>query len=189
MDELSEMKEQYHQLKNALCSPNIITDRLIREATSRKIKSLNKQAIFYIVLGLVAIPYCTAVFLMFGLSWYFCIITDLFFLAEILYTWSSHKGLSPSLLVSSSLADVTRQVVRLKMRYARWLRFGIPFLVLWGGWFVYEIMQQAGLPQAEQTAILVGAFIGGLIGLGVGLYLYCRMQRMASELLDQLKDD
>ena len=136
----------------------------------------------------LAIPYCTWLLLWLHISLAFTIVTAVFLLAAVCYNIYTHRRVQPAQLAQSSLAEVTCRVARMKMLYARWLRFSIPFIICWFAWFVYEIMTLAGMSHDERTGILVGGIVGGVIGAALGIYTYRRTQHLASEILDQVRD-
>ena len=85
-----------------------------------------------------------------------------------------------------SLAEIGRRTARMKMLQARWLRFSIPFLIVWISWFAYEILTQAGVSREERTGILIGGAVGGVLGGIAGVVTYRRSQRLAAEIIEQV---
>ena len=185
---LNEIKQQWQLLQDKLESQSIVNDKLIRRIINSNARSINRHALLVTVMAALAIPYCTWLLLWMHISLAFTIVTVVFLLAAVCYNIYTHRRVQPAQLAQSSLAEVTCRVARMKMLYARWLRFSIPFIICWFAWFVYEIMTLAGMSHDERTGILVGGVVGGVIGAALGIYTYRRTQHLASEILDQVRD-
>ena len=188
MDTLEEMKEQLTLLHHKLENERIVNDRLIRRVISRNAGRINRDGLFITLVAALGIPYCIAIFWWMGISWAFTIVTSLFFIIAIVYTRYNLNMVRTEHLAACTLAEVTQRIVRMKRLYARWLRFSIPFLIIWAIWFAYEIMSLVGTSAEERRAILIGGAVGGAIGIVLGITTYRRTQRLANEILDGIKD-
>lgn len=185
---LNEIKQQWQLLHDKLESQAIINDRLIRHIINSNARSINRDGLFVTIMAALAMPYCSWLLLWLHMSVAFTIITVIFLLAALCYNIYTHRHVKPAKLAQSSLAEVTCRVARMKMLYARWLRFSIPFIICWLAWFAYEIMTIAGMSHDERIGILVGGAIGGAIGAALGISVYRRTQHLANEILDQVRD-
>ena len=122
--ELEQMKEQMNLLKEKIEKEKIVNQQLLRVAMKEKVSSLNRDAIIFVILGIVAIPYCTWVFIsILNMSWWFIGVTDLFFLAAIVYTYFSHKDIKAKELMDGNLIEVSKKIMR--MRRMPFLQAGI----------------------------------------------------------------
>ena len=186
MDPLEQMKEQLALLRCKLERQEIISDRLIRSIVHQKVQALNREALVLGVVAVLSIPYCTWVFYMLGTSLWFSLITAAFLAVAASYTWYSHRGLDRRSLAVSSLREVGQRIARMKMLYARWLCFSLPFVCLWLAWFAFEITGQADLSVERRVGILCGGAVGGIVGGIAGWMSYNRTQRLAREILDQV---
>lgn len=187
IDPLHEMKSQLTLLRQKLDEQKLVNDRLLRKTVNTKVHSLNRDALIIGIVGLVGVPYTIWSFDFIGISWPYAIVTAAFLLLAVGYTRYSHRELGAELLARCTLAEVGRRIARMKMLYARWLRFSIPFLFVWFCWFLYEIWGLP-LPEGEKWSMICGGTIGGLIGGGIGIFSYRRTQRIASEILNQISD-
>ena len=113
--ELEQMKEQMNLLKEKIEKEKIVNQQLLRVAMKEKVSSLNRDAIIFVILGIVAIPYCTWVFIsILNMSWWFIGVTDLFFLAAIVYTYFSHKDIKAKELMDGNLIEVSKKIMRMR---------------------------------------------------------------------------
>ncbi len=185
--EWQEMKEQIALLKKTIERQDIVSDRLMRRTMKRKMRSLNREARFVYVLGAFALVYCNIVFVNMGLSLWFSLATTVFMLAAIGYTVWMHRGLSVEEISTGRLVEVGRKVARMKRMGQRWLRGVFPFLAVWFGWFVWEIWQSEANKDLA-LGMIVGGVVGGIVGGIIGYMRYRNTQRLADEILDNIKD-
>ena len=185
--EWQEMKEQIALLKKTIERQDIVSDRLMRRTMKRKMRSLNREARFVYVVGAFALVYCNIVFVNMGLTLWFSLATTVFMLAAIGYTVWMHRGLSVEEISTGRLVEVGRKVARMKRMGQRWLRGVFPFLAVWFGWFVWEIWQSEANKDLA-LGMIVGGAVGGIVGGIIGYMRYRNTQRLADEILDNIKD-
>ena len=187
MDRLDEMKQQMELLRGKLDKQEIVSENLIRRVVKQKVHSLQREAAFKGGLSLISIPYCYWALTSVGISPLFTAVTVVFIAVALYYTWYAHRGLRAKEIASAPLCEVARRTARLRLFYARWLRFSIPFLFVWMAWFVWEIMSTVA-NESQRTGMLCGAAVGLVIGCALGVYSYRRTQRQAREIIGQIKD-
>lgn len=185
--EWQEMKEQIALLKKTIERQDIVSDRLMRRTMKRKMRSLNREARFVYVLGAFALVYCNIVFFYMDLSLWFSLATTVFMFAAIGYTVWMHRGLSVEEISTGRLVEVGRKVARMKRMGQWWLRGVFPFLAVWFGWFVWEIWQSEANKDLA-LGMIVGGAVGGIVGGIIGYMRYRNTQRLADEILDNIKD-
>jgi len=89
-------------------------------------------------------------------------------------------------MMNRNLVEASRRVASAKKFEANWLFFGIPAVVVWFAWFMYEAYQIHG--GALSNGFFWGGCIGGIIGAICGLSLNFRTQRQFQEIIDQIED-
>ena len=184
--ELEQMKEQMNLLKEKIEKEKIVNQQLLRVAMKEKVSSLNRDAIIFVILGIVAIPYCTWVFIsILNMSWWFIGVTDLFFLAAIVYTYFSHKDIKAKELMDGNLIEVSKKIMRMRRMYANWLKFSIPFVIVWFVWFLFEVL---GNNVDEGTPFAIGGTVGGIIGGFIGTKMYYRTRNKTLDVIQQIKE-
>lgn len=185
---IDEMKVQLQLLRHKLNDQKIVNDRLLQQIINRNVRRINRDTLIMTIVTVVAVPYCAGLFWWMHLSLAFTVVTVLFLVVAIVYTFYAHRGIRTSELINSSTAEVTQRIGRMKLLYARWLRFSIPFIICWLAWAAYEVMTLAGVSADERKGILVGGAIGGIVGGVLGYFNYRRTQRLASEILEQTEN-
>jgi len=190
--ELEEMRQQMAALKKKLETQEIVNDRIIRESMKYKVSSINRRYFVIMVLGLFMIPYSYWVFVkLSGFSIAFWIGTSLFMLLCVATTYINGKDLRDGSLMQNDLLEARRKVARAKKFDSQWLLIGIPLLVLWLIWFVYEGATSTnleGLGSIPNKSLMWGGVIGGIIGALIGFKIHFKTQRQYQEIIDQIEN-
>lgn len=188
MDELDILKAQHKLLQQTLEQQKIVNKKLIHKATSRKIGSLRRQLTIELFFGLFAVPYCTFAFYHLGCSVPFCIATQVFLMSSVIYQYFTRRCYGEELLGEVPITEMARRAAKAKIRTARQFRMGMMILAPWFLWAAWELGNIESATEAERIGIVIGATIGGMVGLAIGYRLYNRHQKIATELIDQLKE-
>ena len=185
--ELEDMRQQMNTLKKKLEKQEIVNDRMIRQSMKKNVVGINRTYLWLSVLCILMIPYCYWAFVILsGFSIAFWIGTSIFMLISFIYTLWNGKDLRDSRLLQEDLLEARRKIATAKKRDSQWLLYGIPMLILWLAWFVYEAYKKGG--SEEVTAFFIGGCIGGVIGAIIGLIIHFKTQRRYEEIIDQIED-
>ena len=187
-NEFEEMKAQLALLNKKLEQETIVNERLIRRSMKQKASSLRRKAIIESVVSLIMIPYFIWVMpQLIGLSTGFCMFVCFMLALAIGYNYYIHSHFRPDEFVYGDLVKAKKNTLMLKKFYANWLKFiGIPFIIVFLGWFAFEIKQH--FQGEELQSILGGMAIGLVLGVIIGTYRYLKTQRMADDILTQIEE-
>ena len=187
-NEFEEMKAQLALLNKKLEQETIVNERLIRRSMKEKASSLRRKAIIESVVSLIMIPYFIWVMpQLIGLSTGFCMFVCFMLALAIGYNYYIHSHFRPDEFVYGDLVKAKKNTLMLKKFYANWLKFiGIPFIIVFLGWFAYEIKQH--FQGEELQRVLGGMAIGLVLGVIIGTYRYLKTQRMADDILTQIEE-
>lgn len=187
-NEFEEMKAQLVLLNKKLEQETIVNERLIRRSMKEKASSLRRKAIIESVVSLIMIPYFIWVMpQLIGLSTGFCMFVCFMLALAIGYNYYIHSHFRPDEFVYGDLVKAKKNTLMLKKFYANWLKFiGIPFIIVFLGWFAFEIKQH--FQGEELQSILGGMAIGLVLGVIIGTYRYLKTQRMADDILTQIEE-
>ena len=186
--ELQEMKEQLALLMRKLEKEIIVSERLIRKAMKEKAYWLRRNLIIESIVCLMMIPFF--IWILPGISkvsTQFCIISVAFMLLAVFYSYYMYSRFHPKKFIEGNLIEVRKETLRFKKLTLRWTYcIGIPFLIVYIIFFIYEKMQfyQGELLKIVLICGAVGFFLGGIIG---GLQLK-RTLRTANEILKQIEE-
>ena len=187
-NEFEEMKAQLALLNKKLEQETIVNERLIRRSMKEKASSLRRKAIIESVVSLIMIPYFIWVMpQLIGLSTGFCMFVCFMLALAIGYNYYIHSHFRPDEFVYGDLVKAKKNTLMLKKFYANWLKFiGIPFIIVFLGWFAFEIKQH--FQGDELQSILGGMAIGLVLGVIIGTYRYLKTQHMADDILTQIEE-
>ena len=185
--ELEAMHRQMNTLKNKLNQQEIVNDRLMRRSMRNEVNTIARRYYIIMAIGLFMIPYGYWCFVkLSGLSIFFWIITSIFMLVCASATYYTLRKINDPNMMNRNLVEARKKVASAKKFEANWLFFGIPAVVLWLGWFLYEVYQIHG--GALGNGFFWGGCIGGIIGAICGLSLNFRTQRQYQDIIDQIED-
>lgn len=188
MDHMEELKQQFAILTDKLESQEINNERLLRTVMKTKMKSINKYYYWLFFLGLPIIILCFQTFYCKGqVSLLFYVSTVLLAVLDTICGMVINK-MGNNQWQEADLLTARQTLVQMKQRRKKGEIISIPLGIIWLSFFVLEVFRSS----ANAFMLSTFAVIGGLLGLGIGLLAYRKMQRTNDELIreiDQLKKD
>ena len=185
--ELESMRQQMNTLKNKLNQQEILNDRVMRRSMRNEVNTITRRYYIIMAVGLFMVPYGYWSFVkLAGLSLFFWIVTSIFMLICVGATYYTCRKINDPNLMNRNLVEARKKVASAKKFEADWLFFGIPAVVLWLGWFLYEVYQIHG--GAIDNGFFWGGCIGGIIGAICCLSLNFETQRQYQAIIDQIED-
>jgi len=185
--DLENMRQQMTMLKNKLNQQEIVNDRLIRRSMRNEVNTIARRYYIIMAIGLFMIPYGYWCFVkLSGLSIFFWIVTSIFMLVCVGATYYTLRKINDPDMMNRNLVEARKKVACAKKFEANWLFFGIPAVVLWLGWFLYEVYQIHG--GAIDNGFFWGGCIGAIIGAICGLSINFKTQRQYQDIIDQIED-
>lgn len=188
IDHMEELKQQFAILTDKLESQEINNERLLRTVMKTKMKSINKYYYWLFFLGLPIIILCFQTFYCKGqVSLLFYVSTVLLAVLDTICGMVINK-MGNNQWQEADLLTARQTLVQMKQRRKKGEIISIPLVIIWLSFFVLEVFRSS----ANAFMLSTFAVIGGLLGLGIGLLAYRKMQRTNDELIreiDQLKKD
>lgn len=188
MDHMEELKQQFAILTDKLESQEINNERLFRTVMKTKMKSINKYYYWLFFLGLPIIILCFQTFYSKGqVSLLFYVSTVLLAVLDTICGMVINK-MGNNQWQEADLLTARQTLVQMKQRRKKGEIISIPLVIIWLSFFVLEVFRSS----ANAFMLSTFAVIGGLLGLGIGLLAYRKMQRTNDELIqeiDQLKKE
>ncbi|WP_036929091.1 hypothetical protein [Prevotella sp. MA2016] len=185
--ELENMREQMNTLKSKLDKQTIVNERFIRQSMNKTASSISRRYYVIMALSVLMVPYGYWVFYkMCGFSLAFWIITSIFMLICGGATYYNSRNVNDTNLMRSNLVEASRKMARAKKFEANWLFFGIPAVILWFSWFMYNMYVVNN--DALHEGIFWGGCIGGIIGSIMGVRIHIKTQREYQEIIDTIED-
>ena len=185
--ELEDMRQQMQTLKKKLQQQEIVNDRLIRQSMKKNADNISRRYRVLIAVGLLMIPYGYWAFVMLsGFSFAFWIGSCLLMIVCVAATYYNSRNVSEANLMHNSLVEVRKSMARAKKFDADWLYIGIPAVMLWFAWFIYEVCRVDG--GTFGSGLFWGGCIGGCVGAIIGFRTHFKTQRQYQEIIDQIED-
>ena len=184
--ELEDMREQMSTLKKKLNQQEIVNEHLVRRSMKKEVNTITRRYNIVMVLSVLMVPYFYWVFVkLSGFSMAFWIGSSIFMLICGGATfYNTHKISDPDMM-SHSLVKARKKVASAKKFDVDWLKFGIPAVILWFGWFTYEVYLQ---DNDLANGLFWGGCVGGVIGAIVGFKIHFKTQRQYQDIIDQIED-
>ena len=181
------MREQMITLKQKLNQQEIVNDRLVRRSMRNEVGTITRRYYIIMALAVLMVPYGYWVFVKLShFSIAFWIASSIFMLVCGAATFYNSRKISDPNLMNHNLVEARRKVASAKKFEANWLMFGIPAVILWFGWFVYEIFQIQG--GDFNNGFFWGGCVGGIIGAVCGIKVHFKTQRQYQDIIDQIED-
>ena len=184
--ELEDMREQMSTLKKKLNQQEIVNEHLVRRSMKKEVNTITRRYNIVMVLSVFMVPYFYWVFVkLSGFSMAFWIGSSIFMLICGGATFYNTRKISDPDMMSHSLVEARKKVASAKKFDVDWLKFGIPTVILWFGWFTYEVYLQ---DNDLANGLFWGGCVGGVIGAIVGFKIHFKTQRQYQDIIDQIED-
>ena len=168
--ELENMRQQMNTLKKKLEDKKIVNDRILRRSTRKDVNSITRRYYVIMAICLIMIPYGYWAFVKLnGSSIGVWITMSILMLITLVYTVYIGRHLHNSNLYDRDLVDAYKKVAQAKRLDSEWLKFGIPAVILWLGYFLYDSYGHMERDEFEifAVAMSVAVILGGIIGLKI----------------------
>lgn len=161
IQELNEIRNQLRLLKQKLNEQEIVNEKLMRKVTRERLSKINREGKIYSIIAAICVPINYLILQMAGTSTAFNIVTILYLLVCIGVSVYSRRGINPEDVINGNLVTTKKKMLTYKALCNKWLIGVTPFLLVWFGWFMYELA-------ADDSDFNTGAIVGGCVGAAVG---------------------
>ena len=185
-NEILEMREQLASLKKRLENQDIVNEKILREAMSRKLSTIHRRAMGLCAMSFICIPAMLYTTHNLGLSVVYGYVTVALILVGVVAQFLTHYRIGRDTL-SGDLITTYNEVARMKRIYQRWLYISMPIFVVWLGWGAYEVYTKMPQDVIQLHAICTGAGLGLVLGLIFGLRQHRQNLRAAKEIMQQIE--
>ena len=190
--EFEEMRQQLDILKNKLDNQTLINDKLIRQSMLNKMSFMKKYTwVSFLVLLFIYYGY-NEVRILFNMSWWFYGFTVLVMTFSVcLDAYINHVNKKDFL--NGDLIAASLQMQRMKKLRKKSLLYGLPLMPIWVSWLFIELYNGSSAANGgANTSLFYGAMVGSgvgvIVGVAIGIWLYLRMQRINSDIIQQIDE-
>ena len=188
-DTLDEMRQQLSLLQHRLDHQVEISDRQMRKAVTSRVASLRSFHNMGIVFSIVCALFVILVIYEQGVRLPF------FAATIVLFTLNTVSGFflrarKQDCRTASDMIAAARSMQRYKTLNNRYLACGVPIVIMWAIWYVYEIGLVAGYTTTKAfLGLFVCCLVGGVIGGLIGYYTFHRpAMRRADKIIAQVEE-
>ena len=181
---LNEMQQQMQLLKDKLSKQTIVNEQMMRNAFGKGIKDLRSNYSVKTIAAIAGMLGCPS-FYNLGCSLYFVIFGELMMLIALVATLYANR-LIPRM--DDDLLTAAGNLTRFRKINAQWIKYGIPALVVWLGWLIFELFSGEEFTAGQAYAMIGGIAVGLTVGMCIGLRIRREIMRGVDELMAQIKE-
>ena len=192
MTELEQMREQMAAFKNRLDKQQIINEQLVRNSMGSKMSWIKNFVWIEIVILPVLLYFFAQIFhVRMGLSWWLFAFLAIGTTADVIGDYIINR-IPKSQLFSGDLVETSQRLVKMKKQRGMWFAVGVVFITIWIVWFFIEILMLLNTDSKspnhnfEVLILIIGIVVGAIIGYIIAWYIFKKMQKINSELIDQI---
>ena len=191
-NELEEMRQQLGILKEKIDGQKLINDKLIRQSMLNKMSFMKKYTwVSFFALLFIYYVY-NDIRITFNLSWWFYGATVIFMTFSVCFDAYINR-FNKEAFLNGDLIATSLQMQRMKKLRKRSLLYGIFFMTIWIPWLCLEVYNGLGVANGgANTSLFYGTMVGGgvglVIGVAIGISIYLRMQRINSDIIQQIDE-
>lgn len=185
-DELEQMRHDMSELRALLSEQQIVNERLVRRAMNSEMGKERRSMIFAVLCAVVAAPVYYVMMPVWGVPLWFTLVTVAFLLSAAAASVYSARSLMKESLLTGDLIVVAKRINSYKRFSVNWLKFSIPFLVLWLIGFIYYASR--GMNQEMRMGFFFGSMAGAVIGGVLGSLRLMSSRRRLDRILKQIEE-
>lgn len=190
-NELEIMRSQMASFKKQLEQQEIINSRIMSESMKKKFSWIKKMIIGEIILIPIFLYLAFAAKYYLDLSWWS---TSTFIILLLCDVWCDYdinmRAIKNSDYSRDNLVNTMEKLLRMKQRRTKQTAIMLIALIGLIIWFSIEIsLHLISINAATRMwGVFYGGVVGGVIGIAVSWWIYCKMQKTNDEMIKQIEE-
>lgn len=190
-NELEIMRSQMASFKKQLEQQEIINSRIMSESMKKKFSWIKKMIIGEIILIPIFLYLAFAAKYYLDLSWWS---TSTFIILLLCDVWCDYdinmRAIKNSDYSRDNLVYTMEKLLRMKQRRTKQAAIMLITLIGLIIWFSIEIsLHLISINAATRMwGVFYGGVVGGVIGIAVSWWIYCKMQKTNDEMIKQIEE-
>ena len=90
--------------------------------------------------------------------------------------------------MDDDLLTAAGNLTRFRKINAQWIKYGIPALVVWLGWLIFQLFSGKEFTTGQAYAMIGGIAVALMVGMCIGLRIRREIMRGVDELMAQIKE-
>lgn len=190
-NELEIMCSQMASFKKQLEQQEIINSRIMSESMKKKFSWIKKMIIGEIILIPIFLYLAFAAKYNFNLSWWSVVTFVILLLCDIWCDYDINmRAIKDSDYSRDNLIDTMEKLLRMKQRRTKQAAIMLITLIGLIIWLSIEIsLHLISINAATRMwGVFYGGVVGGVIGIAVSWWIYCKMQKTNDEMIKQIEE-
>lgn len=190
-NELEIMRSQMASFKKQLEQQEIINSRIMSESMKKKFSWIKKMIIGEIILIPIFLYLAFAAKYNFNLSWWSVVTFVILLLCDIWCDYDINmRAIKNSDYSRDNLVNTMEKLLRMKQRRTKQAAIMLITLIGLIIWFSIEIsLHLISINAAfRMWGVFYGGVVGGVIGIAVSWWIYCKMQKTNDEMIKQIEE-
>lgn len=190
-NELEIMRSQMASFKKQLEQQEIINSRIMSESMKKKFSWIKKMIIGEIILIPIFLYLAFAAKYNFNLSWWSVVTFVILLLCDIWCDYDINmRAIKDSDYSRDNLIDTMEKLLRMKQRRTKQAAIMLITLIGLIIWLSIEIsLHLISINAATRMwGVFYGGVVGGVIGIAVSWWIYCKMQKTNDEMIKQIEE-
>lgn len=190
-NELEIMRSQMASFKKQLEQQEIINSRIMSESMKKKFSWIKKMIIGEIILIPIFLYLAFAAKYYLDLSWWSVVTFVILLLCDIWCDYDINmRAIKDSDYSRDNLIDTIEKLVKMKQRRTKQAAIMLITLIGLIIWFSIEIsLHLISINAATRMwGVFYGGVVGGVIGIAVSWWIYCKMQKTNDEMIKQIEE-
>ena len=190
-NELEIMRSQMASFKKQLEQQEIINSRIMSESMKKKFSWIKKMIIGEIILIPIFLYLAFAAKYYLDLSWWSVVTFVILLLCDIWCDYDINmRAIKDSDYSRDNLVNTMEKLLRMKQRRTKQTAIMLIALIGLIIWFSIEIsLHLISINAATRMwGVFYGGVVGGVIGIAVSWWIYCKMQKTNDEMIKQIEE-
>lgn len=190
-NELEIMRSQMASFKKQLEQQEIINSRIMSESMKKKFSWIKKMIIGEIILIPIFLYLAFAAKYYLDLSWWSVVTFVILLLCDIWCDYDINmRAIKDSDYSRDNLIDTIEKLLRMKQRRTKQAAIMLITLIGLIIWLSIEIsLHLISINAATRMwGVFYGGVVGGVIGIAVSWWIYCKMQKTNDEMIKQIEE-
>lgn len=190
-NELEIMRSQMASFKKQLEQQEIINSRIMAESMKKKFSWIKRMIIGEIILTPILLYLAFAAKCYFDLSWWSVGTFVILLLCDVWCDYDINmRAIKDSDYSHDNLIDTIEKLVKMKQRRAKQTVIMLTATIVMSIWLLIEIgFHLIAINAATRMwGVFYGGVVGGVIGIAVSWWIYCKMQNTNDEMIKQIEE-
>lgn len=188
LQELEQLRSQVAEFKNRLEQQEIVSERLLKQATTGHVSWIKQMSVWGGVVDLALVP--LTVYLLksiVGVSWLPIIAVCLVMVFEAFFNFWNVSTIRDQYLAANDVIKTQQRLRTYKRREKIYFFIAIPFLLLWLVWLFFDVYSGKNIP-FPSTDRLIFDFTAIAIMLAVCFYVFYREMRSLNKAIKEIDE-